>query len=135
MAYVNNSDFNLLIQDANLQQVISANSAILEQAVLVAIGEARSYLVQKFKFDDELAKEGTDRDTQLLNYIIDLALYHVHSRISPRNIPVLRETRYSNAIEWLRMCATGEVTPKLEQVSTDGKMIRWGGQPKNTNSY
>lgn len=135
MAYVNNEDFLLAIQDANLQQIISANTAVLDQAVLVAIGEARSYLVQKYKFDDELLKTGTDRDSQLLNYIIDLAVYHLHTRIAPRNIPQLRQTRYDNAIDWLKMCAMGNVTPKLEEISTDGKVVRWGSQQKNANSY
>jgi len=135
MAYVNNDDFLLSIADSNLQQIIQSNPAVLDQAVLVAIGEARSYLIQKYLFDDELSKTGTARDSQLLNYIIDLAVYHLHTRIAPRNIPQLRQTRYDNAIEWLKMCATGDVTPKLAEITTDGKIIRWGSQVKNTNSY
>ena len=135
MAYVNNDDFLLSIQDSNLQQIIQSNPAVLDQAVLVSIGEARSYLIQKYLFDEELTKTGTDRDSQLLNYITDLAVYHLHTRIAPRNIPQLRQTRYDNAIEWLKMCATGEVTPKLSEITTDGKIIRWGSQIKNTNIY
>ena len=135
MAYVTQTDFALLIQDVNLQQIINNNTAIIDQAVLVGIGEARSYLIQKYKFDDEMLKTGNNRDSQLLNYIIDLSLYHLHSRIAPRNIPELRQTRYDNAIEWLKMCSLGNVTPRLEEISTDGKVIRWGSQTKNTNSY
>jgi len=135
MAYLNNSDFDLLIQDANLQQIINQNEGIRQQAELVAIGEARSYLIQKYLFDDELAKTGVDRDSQLLAYIIDLTLYHLHSRIAPRNIPQLRQTRYDNALAWLKMCAMGNITPKLEERATEGKIIRWGSVPKNQNNY
>ena len=135
MAYVTNDDYNLLIQDVNLQQIISSNVAIREQAELVAIGEARSYLIQKYKFDEELLKTSTDRDPQLLNYIIDLAVYHLHSRISPRNIPELRMTRYDNAVAWLKMCAMGDVTPKLEIQDTAGRILRWGSQQKNQNNF
>ena len=135
MAYLNNSDFDLLIQDANLQQIINQNEGIRQQAELVAIGEARSYLIQKYLFDEELAKTGADRDSQLLAYIIDLTLYHLHSRIAPRNIPQLRQTRYENALAWLKMCAMGDITPKLEERTTEGKIIRWGSVPKNQNNY
>ena len=113
MAYLSNSDFDLTIQDGNLQQIISNNESIRQQSELVAIGEARSYLVQKYQFDIELTKTGVDRDAQLVNYICDLALYHMHSRIAPRNIPQLRQDRYENAISWLKMCGMGDVTPKL----------------------
>jgi len=135
MSYLNNKDFLLLIQDSNLQQIINENEAIRQQAELTAIGEARSYLIQKYLFDDELVKVGTARDPQLLNYIIDIALYHLHSRIAPRNIPELRITRYENAIAWLKMCALGEVTPRLEIQPTTGRFIQWGSNEKNVNIY
>ena len=93
MAYVTTNDYTLLIQDVNLQQIISSNVAIREQAELMAVGEARSYLIQKYKFDEELSKTTTARDPQLLNYIIDMVIYHLHSRISPRNIPALAYNR------------------------------------------
>jgi phage gp36-like protein len=136
MAYLQNTDYNLLIQDANLQQIISANEAIRTQANILAESEARSYLIQKYDFDAEVVKTGLDRDPQLLQCILDIALYHLHTRISPRNIPELRETRYDNAIMWLKMCATGQVTPKLTIISpAQGMRIRYGGNPKNTNQY
>ena len=135
MSYLTNKDFSLLIQDVNLQQIINENEAIRQQAELTAIGEARSYLIQKYLFDEELAKTGNARDPQLLNYIIDIALYHLHSRISPRNIPELRITRYKNAIAWLKMCALGNVTPKLEIQPTTGRFIQWGSNERNTNIY
>ena len=135
MAYLSNTDFDLTIQDGNLQQIINNNEAIRQQAELVAIGEARSYLVQKYQFDAELLNTGDDRDAQLVNYICDLTLFHLHSRISPRNIPELRVTRYDNAIAWLKMCAMGDVTPKLLEYDIPQKVIRWGSQPKNQNNF
>jgi len=135
MAYIENADFNLTIQDGNLQQIISANEAIRQQAELVAIGEARSYLIQKYLFDEELAKTGSNRDAQLVNYIVDLSLYHLHSRLTPRNVPEVRQTRYDNAIGWLKMCAMGEATPKLEIRADAGRVIRFGSQLKNSNNY
>lgn len=136
MVYLTSADFEQRIQDANLQQIISANTAILENGVLLAIAEARSYLVQKYDFDTELTKTANDRDIQLVNYIVDMALFHLHTRISPRNIPELRVTRYENAKEWLNMCARGECTPKLAVIlPVQGRRNRYGSNTKHINNY
>jgi len=136
MAYLNAGDYLLQIQDVNLQQIINSNVAIRENADLLAEAEARSYLIQKYDFDAELAKTGTARDPQLLAYVVDIALFHLHSRIAPRNVPELRQTRYDNAIAWLKMCAFGDVTPKLTPISpAQGNRIRYGGNTKNVNQY
>ena len=136
MAYLNAGDYLLQIQDVNLQQIINSNVAIRENADLLAEAEARSYLIQKYDFDAEMSKTGTARDPQLLAYIIDIALYHLHSRIAPRQVPELRQTRYDNAIAWLKMCAFGDVTPKLTPITpAQGNRIRYGGNVKNINQY
>jgi hypothetical protein len=136
MPYLNATDYTMQIQDVNLQQIISANVAIRESADLLAQAEARSYLIQKYDFDAEMLKTGTQRDPQLLAYIIDISLFHLHSRIAPRNIPELRQTRYENAIAFLKMCSFGEVTPKLTPISpAQGNRIRYGGNAKKINQY
>jgi hypothetical protein len=76
------------------------------------------------------------RDQQMVQYFVDITLYHLHSRISPRNIPQLRIDRYNHAIDWLKMCAVGDVTPALPLLSPkQGNRIRWGSNVKNINSY
>ena len=80
--------------------------------------------------------KGDNRDQQMVLYFIDLALYHLHSRIAPNNIPQLRIDRYDSAIEWLKMCAKGEVTPNLPKIQPkEGARIRYGGNIRNINSY
>lgn len=79
---------------------------------------------------------GDSRSQQLVTYLVDITLYHVHSRISPRNIPDLRVKRYDDAIAWLKKCANGDVTPKLPvKQPRQGARIRFGGNVKNINSY
>ena len=79
---------------------------------------------------------GDNRSQQLVLYIVDIALYHVHSRISPRNIPDLRVKRYDDAIKWLKMAAKGEITPNLPMIKPEqGSRIRFGGGIKLINSY
>lgn len=80
--------------------------------------------------------KGDNRSQQLVTYLIDIALYHVHSRIAPRNIPDLRIKRYDDAKNWLKACAKGDVTAAMPVLQPrQGSRIRFGGNVKNQNSY
>lgn len=79
---------------------------------------------------------GDNRNQQIVTYLVDITLYHVHSRIAPRNIPELRVIRYDHAIQWLKMAARGEITAALPIIQpTQGGRIRYGGNIKQINSY
>ena len=79
---------------------------------------------------------GDNRTQAILMCVIDVCLYHVHSRIAPRNIPDLRRDRYVNAVDMLRAYARGEMTAKLPLIQPkSGARIRFGGPIKNINSY
>jgi hypothetical protein len=77
-------------------------------------------------------------DTQLLRmYVIDLTLYHAHSRIQPRNIPEWRIQRRDDAIAFLNQIKKGDITMALPiYANTDtGQRISYGGNPKQENYY
>lgn len=79
---------------------------------------------------------GDNRSQQLVTYLVDITLYHLHSRIAPRNIPELRIKRYDDAIKWLKSVSKGDVTaniPTLQPVQ--GSRIRYGGNIKTVNTY
>lgn len=77
-----------------------------------------------------------NRDQQMVMYLVDICLYHIHSRISPKNIPDLRVKRYDDAISWLKMCAESKITPALPVIQPrTGSRIRFGGNVKQINSF
>ena len=79
---------------------------------------------------------GDNRTQSVLMTVIDICLYHLHSRIAPRNIPDLRRDRYMNAVDMLRAFARGDMTAKLPVIQPkQGARIRYGGAIKNINSY
>lgn len=79
---------------------------------------------------------GDNRSQQLVTYVVDITLYHVHSRISPRNIPDLRVKRYDGALKWLKMAGRGEITAALPVLQpVQGGRVRYGGNIKQVNSY
>lgn len=88
--------------------------------------------------------KGDNRNQLILMYLIDITLYHLHTRINPRNIPELRMIRYDGnnpaqnggAIAWLKRIAGGELTANLPVILPEqGNSIRYGSNPKNINVY
>jgi hypothetical protein len=80
--------------------------------------------------------QGDNRNHQLVNICIDITLYHLHSRIAPRNIPDLRVKRYDDARKWLKRISTGDLTADLPQIQPQsGSRIRWGSAVKQQNNY
>ena len=79
---------------------------------------------------------GDNRSSELVMYCCDMALYHLHSRIAPRNIPDLRVKRFDEAIKWFKMASRGEVTAALPSIQPlQGGRIRYSTQTKQINNY
>jgi hypothetical protein len=80
---------------------------------------------------------GDNRSQMLVLFMIDMVLYQLHSRISPRNIPEIRESRYEAAKSWLKNVARGnEITaPIPRKQPPQGRRIRWNSNIKNVNGY
>jgi hypothetical protein len=94
-------------------------------------------------YPDDTTKwtEGDNRNQQIVMYLLDITLYHLHSRINPRNIPDLRKERYDGnnatqnggAIAWLKRVASGDITADLPSIlPQQGVSIRWGNSDGNT---
>ena len=78
---------------------------------------------------------GDNRNQQIVLFLIDVTLYHLHSRINPRNIPDLRKERYNGnsptdsggAIGWLKSVSKGNVNADLPVFTPEqGMSIRYG---------
>lgn len=77
-----------------------------------------------------------DRNQKLVQVTIDVFLYHLHTRLNPRNIPQHRKIRYDgdgdisnamSAIKWLLMVQKGTVTPDLTPaLDEDGEQLATG---------
>jgi len=98
---------------------------------------------------------GDNRSQSLVEAMVNITLYRLHSRIAPRNIPELRITNYKgiqedrvidkdailrypiySALGWLQSCIYGDIDPKLPlQQPTHGTRILWGSTTKAINTY
>ena len=102
------------------------------------IGNAIFIPSEDLLFDGNAFVKGDNRNQQMVTYMTDVALYHLHSRIAPRNIPDLRVKRYDDAIAWLKQCAKGDdITANLPKIQpTQGMRNRYGSVlPKQNNNF
>lgn len=94
-------------------------------------------------FPDNTTKwtQGDNRNALIVQYLLDITLYHLHSRINPRNIPDLRKERYNGndpmdrggAIGYLKAVASGDVNCDLPTIDpSKGLSIRWGNVDGST---
>lgn len=99
-------------------------------------GVALSYVNQSVT-NTAVFASGDNRNQELVMYCIDIALYHLHSRIAPRNIPELRVKRYDDAISKLKNYAKGDdVTLDLPRIQPNsGARIRYNSNVKLINTY
>lgn len=224
MNYLRNEDFRLIIQDQNLQQIISNDQTILDSAEIVAVEEITSYLSQRYdtktafkniqNFGAAIAfkkgdiidltappyaintaystnalvlsagsiyralqsvnsitptndlvnwkliskdqtlfyaildstgnypdnatywAQGDNRYQLLVVYAVDVAIYHMLSRISPRNIPQIRIDRYESAKNHLDKIARGNINVELPLLAPiQGSRVVYGGNAPITHFY
>lgn len=77
---------------------------------------------------------GDNRDPIMVEAIMDIALWKLHKRISPNNIPKLRNDAFDKTYEWLKFVKTGEQTiscPPIQPTQVDD--IGWGSDIKKAN--
>lgn len=73
--------------------------------------------------NSEYFTQTDDRNKKLIQVVTDVFLYHLHTRLNPRNIPTHRVIRYDgngnietamSATKWLLMVQKGTLTPDLK---------------------
>jgi phage gp36-like protein len=83
---------------------------------------------------------GDDRDAQLRTFMIDIVLFRLHPRLSPRVIPDLRVDLYKQAVTWLKDAAKGLVSTTFPlDLDADGNdqggNITYNSNDKLKHSY
>jgi phage gp36-like protein len=61
----------------------------------------------------------TLRNPFVMMYLVDITLYHLHSKDASRLMPKVREDRYTDAQSWLKMVGRGEIDANLPVLPPD----------------
>jgi len=113
MKFIEKKDIENLIKSNILDDITQNNNEILNDLELVAIDEIDSYIGAKYNTKDTFNKTGDDRNRFFVNLITDILLYHLHSRLTPSSIPIIRQERYDKAISYLYEVGKGIITPNI----------------------
>jgi len=81
--------------------------------------------------------QSDSRNPKLVEVLVDIVLYNIHSRINPKSVPTQRKIRYDGddpeqrggAIGWLKNVQKGSITPDLPVITDED-----GETPQNTES-
>lgn len=113
--FLTDEDYYTLIKNTSLMAVVSANLALLPKAENAAQERIESHLSQRYDMAHTFSQTGENRNPLIVMYMVDIALYDLHSLIAGKQVPKEREDRFLAAMDWLEMAADGKITPKLER--------------------
>jgi hypothetical protein len=136
LKFITMADLSGAIENDQLDDLTQSTPAHLERAELSAIDEIKSYLLVPgiYDFGKIFAAQAdrtpdNPRNQFLVTMCVDIALYHLHKSLVPRNIPEVRITAYENALKWLEKAKEGKtrlegaILPPEEQTQGDFHFI------------
>lgn len=137
---ITKDDFKAVCDPATLEVIDQTDDDNLNRAIGYAMEEVASYLRSRYDVDKAFSKEGNERNPQLVMILCDVALYHLVAWLPKRIGFEIRETRYNNAISWLKDVQSGKATPDLDPLTNDegediGNPVRYGGWDKSEYMY
>lgn len=140
MAFLTKDDFKAVCDPATLEVIDQADDQNRKRAIGYAMEEVASYLRSRYDVNKAFSKEGSERNQQLVMIVCDVALYHLVAWLPKRIGFEIRETRYNNAISWLKDVQSGKATPDLPVLTNDagediGNPVRYGGWEKSNYMY
>lgn len=134
MVFINNNDLLAVIDQITLNAVTGGNQALIDLSETQAIEEMNAYL--NVRYDIIKVFDVNNRNASIVMYLADIVLYHLHARISPDNIPTLREERYKNAKDWLEKVADGFIKPLLPVKDVENSTpLRYGSGDKQESYF
>lgn len=117
MAFIEDEDLTVQLRNEVKTVLQHGDLAAFDKAQNAAISEMTSYLrkISGTNVSQVFSATGDERIAVVVMYCIDMAIYHLHSNITPRQIPQIRADRYDAAIKWLEMVAAGKLLPGLPE--------------------
>lgn len=120
--FITDQDYKVVIGEQALKVIsqVSENNRI--NAEHEAIEEISSYL--RPKFDTNAVFSTIDRNSLIVMYACDIALYHMAASTPQKMGMEIRKERYERAIKWLEGVQSGKIVPNLPHATDkDGEFI------------
>jgi hypothetical protein len=80
--------------------------------------------------------KGDNRNQMLLSMMLDMVIYELCKRISPNNVPIAREQKWTQALENLKAFARGSLTAEIPRIiPIKDTPVSFGGRTKRINDW
>ena len=119
MAYLQKEDYTISASIQYLNDILAAaaeasaksEDVIRLEAELTAEAQIRAFVSSRYDIDPEFVKTAPDatRARMVIKCNVDMALYHLHFTINPRNVPKFRITAYEDCLEQLKSIQDGDM--------------------------
>lgn len=145
MKFILVSDLNNKIKENILDDILelsitgqTSGSTMLDEIEQIAMDEIATYVNQYYDVGQMFSQSGDTRDSYLIKIVIDIMLYELSCRLTPDNIPIIRQVRYDKAKEDLDKISRRLIVPNwgrrdsnLQQTSE----ILWSSELKNNTTW
>ena len=118
--FLSDNDYKVVIGEAALRVTSQVSATVRTSAEEEAIEEISGYLRPTYDVEAIFSATGTDRNSLIVMYTCDIALYHMSASLPQRMGTEIRKERYDRAIKWLTDVQAGRIVPDLP-VPTDGE--------------
>jgi len=114
MAFITEDDYSVLVR-SEIKDVLLENysETKLRSAEQMAISQVKNYLSGRYNVKQIFEAIGDLRNSHIVMIVLDCALYHLYTSCNRKGMPDLRSQRYQDAIDWLKLVATGDATADL----------------------
>lgn len=138
--FLNDDDYKAVCDDFEFE-TLQANTDLRLTAERAAQEQISSYTRGRYDMARAFRKTGEDRNPQLVQCCVNIALWLMVHRL-PQNMGIeRRESLYNESIKWLRDVQASKASPNFPTyVSEDGDTdaanpVKWGSQKKTRPTW
>lgn len=139
MAFITKEDYGVQAHNEVLKLLDNSNDEReLRRAEGFAISQIKMRLSGRYDIQKIFDAKGDEREPYIVMIVIDIAIYHLYSQKSPRQIPEYRQLRYDDAMEWLNKIGSGGESADLPSKPAEeykSKLNLFSLYPPSNNKY
>ncbi len=125
MAFLTEEDYSALVRN-EVKSILLENysESKLLAAEQMAISQVKNYLSGRYDVNEIFGQTENNRNSHVVMITIDCTLYHLYTSTVPRKMPEIREQRYQDAIDWLKLVARGEAMADLPLIKDENGEVK-----------
>jgi hypothetical protein len=105
--YITQADYKSRLPDEDYTLLVGHDEQARIECERRAIGDAKSYLMERYNTDLIFERTGEERDPLVLGAVLDIALVYLWERVSNLNVPNVRRMAMERAMKLLKEVGEG----------------------------